>query len=76
MAHADRAPHLPSDHPLTWAVQLVGDGDYVIVDCFDELRAPPFSTAKQAMEWLAAAVNDYEPKETGDAWSGGFAENH
>jgi hypothetical protein len=32
---------------------------------------------QQAIEdFLEGAMNDYEPPETGDAWSGGFADNH
>lgn len=27
-------------------------------------------------DFLEGTMNDYEPPETGDAWSGGFADNH
>jgi hypothetical protein len=27
-------------------------------------------------DFIAGAMEDYEPRETGDAWSGGFADNH
>jgi hypothetical protein len=32
---------------------------------------------QQAIEaWIAHYKDNYEPRETGDAWTGGFAENH
>ena len=48
-------------------------------------RTPPLSGAQTQQAWIdrAQEVLDFldgcefdEPKETGDAWTGGFAENH
>jgi hypothetical protein len=34
-------------------------------------------TIQAAIEgYIAYEQNNYEPKETGDAWTGGFADNH
>lgn len=54
-----------------------GEG-FVIVDEFGELVEPTrcYSSHAAAKAAIKRMIENYEPPETGDAWTGGFAENH
>ena len=64
-------------NPHEYKVSTDKDG-FWIEDEFGEDVTPTqrylsYDRAKQA---IAKLIEDYEPPETGDAWTGGFADNH
>lgn len=52
-----------------WAIY---DPDYDI----DVIPTRRFATEKEAYAEIERMIDDWEPKELGDAWDGGFADNH
>jgi hypothetical protein len=64
-------------NPHEYTVQTDKDG-FWIMDEFGEDVTPTqrYLSWGRAMKTIALMISDYEPPETGDAWTGGFADNH
>lgn len=66
------------DDPRTFHVMADSDGFYIEDDYGDEVgkehtRYPSRRAAELA---ILDMIDNWEPPELGDAWTGGFAENH
>jgi hypothetical protein len=64
-------------NPYEYKVSSDRDG-FWIEDEFGEDVTPTrrYPSWGRAMKAIAQMIEDYEPSETGDAWTGGFANNH
>jgi hypothetical protein len=58
----DLADDFMSDHPHLWTSKRVHELAILIQKTIDE--------------YIADEQDNYEPPDRGDAWSGGFADNH
>ena len=78
----DRPPMYAADaSPENWTIEANGEG-FCLIDAFGEWAEPftvfsSWAGAERARDEAAREFYaNYEPPETGDAWTGGFAENH
>ncbi len=70
------------DDPRTFKIVPDRDGGFYLendygddmtpFECFDSEAGAKIYQDKLVKEYL----DNYEPRETGDAWTGGFADNH
>jgi hypothetical protein len=64
-------------NPHEYTIQTDRDGFWIMDEYGEDVtptqRYLSYDRAKQA---IAKLIEDYEPTETGDAWTGGFADNH
>ena len=66
-----------ASNPYEYKVSSDRDG-FWIEDEFGEDVTPSrrYLTAAAAKKMITYLIAEYEPPETGDAWDGGFANNH
>jgi hypothetical protein len=51
-------------------------GDEPALHTTDRIEALAAHIQSEIEEWIASEMANYEPRESGDAWTGGFADNH